>query len=323
MLACAQIAAALAAAAPGSTVATGPVTCDVSLNLRGRDYRGVTLDAAGATFLEGGTFRTLQGLSIKGGTWGRADADTAAHEVIRADTVTDFSIANAVVVGNGNISGNGISVQTGSQRVTLRDNRLQGHGLAIAVGRSSNVLVARNQIFRSTSDGIDLAGNQNMIVAGNECRDFRRIVPAHPDCIQMWSIAGEPLQSDIWVINNAGTGDMQGILSSDPKDGSGKRLYFHGNYMAVTFSHTLTCTACVSSVAMDNVLASYPGSYFGVGKLKGFEDPSNQVARNVVVDGTHGLPRRIYSSVVPAIASQVGSRFDDRSYAPMRTPPAL
>lgn len=167
--------------------------------------------------------------------------------------------------------------------------------LGIGVRESSDLLVTRNQIFRSTSDGINIVGNQNVVVAGNECRDFRKIAPAHPDCIQMWSIAGQPLQSDIWVINNGGIGDMQGILSSDPKTGSGRRLFFHGNYMAVTYSHIITCAVCVSIVAMDNVLSSYPGAYYGNlgGKLEGFEDPSNTVARNVIADGTKTLPPRI------------------------------
>ncbi|MEI6486265.1 MAG: right-handed parallel beta-helix repeat-containing protein [Sphingomonadales bacterium] len=321
---CALIAAALAAAAPGTTVSTGRILCDQRLVLQNRDYGGVTLDATGATFREGGMFQDISGLTIKGGLWGRNDADTQAAHIIRTDRVTDFSIAGATIIGNGNLSGAGIQIQTHSRRVTLRDNNFSGHALAIGVGRSEDVLVVRNTIVGSTSDGINSAGNHNAIFAANSCRNFRRTPPAHPDCIQMWSIPGEPLQSDIWVINNAAIGDMQGILSSDPKDGSGRRLFFHGNYLAVTFSHTLTCTRCVDSVAMDNVLASYPGSYFGIGTLKGFEDPSNRVARNVMADGTRTLPRRIFSSVVPPIASRVGSRFDLRSYGARRPdPPAV
>lgn len=323
MLDCALIATTLALAAPGSTVSTGPVTCEEPLVLLNRDYRGVTLNAAGATFTEGAAIRNVQGLRITGGTWGRTDADTEGLHVMRADAVTDFSIANATVLGNGNLLGGGIMIRSNSVRVTLRDNRLRGHALAIGVQNATHVLVTRNEITGSTSDGINIVGSRIAIVSANLCRDFARIPPSHPDCIQLWSLQGQPLQSDIYVINNAAIGDMQGILSSDPKTGSGRRLFFHGNYLAVTYPHTITCGACVESVATDNVLSSYPGSYHGIGRLKGFEHRSNFTARNVVVDGEKVLPTRIWSYIVPPIARQVGNRFDDRSFGPTLAKSAL
>lgn len=321
MIPCMLIAAALAIAGPGETVTIGAARCDAQLVLKDRDYRGVTLDATGAQFPEGAMIRNVQGLTIKGGTWGRTDTDTAALHVIRAYGVTDFSIHNATVLGNGNLKGGGIKIQSDSSRVTVRDNRLDGHMLAIGVSNSTDVLITRNHITRSTSDGINSVGNQNAIIAANLCREFNRIPPAHADCIQLWSQKDKPLQSDIYVLNNAAIGDMQGILSSDPKTGSGRRLFFHGNYMAVTRSHTITCGACVESVATDNVLASYPGSLWGIGKLKGFEHPSNQTARNVMRDGVKSLPPRIWSDLVPPIANRVGSRFDDRSFSAPRVQP--
>ena len=318
MPACALIPILLAMASPGSTVATGKITCDETLLLKDQDYRGVTLDASLATFIEGALIRNVRGLHIKGGTWGRTDVDTKLLHVIRADTVSDFSISNATVLGNGNLKGGGISIQSNSARVTVRDNRLHGHMLGIGIRASTDLLVVRNEITGSSSDGINIVGNTNGIVAANLCHQFAKVPPAHPDCIQLWSIKDQPLQSDIYVLNNAAIGEMQGILSSDPKTGSGRRLFFHGNYLAVTYSHTITCGACVESVATDNVLASYPGSKFGIGKLKGFEHPSNVTARNVMRDGVKSLPDRIWSEIVPPIAGQVGSRFDTRSFAPGR-----
>jgi hypothetical protein len=323
MINCMLIAAKLALASAGATVATGPIQCDSQLVLKDRDYRGVTLDATGAQFPEGAMLRNVQGLTIKGGTWGRTDVDTAALHVIRAYTVTDFSINNATILGNGNLLGGGIKIQSDSVRVTVRDNRLDGHMLAIGVSNSTDVLITRNVMSGSTSDGINSVGNQNAIISANLCRDFNRIKPAHADCIQLWSIKDKPLQADVYVINNAAIGDMQGILSSDPKTGSGRRLFFHGNYMAVTRSHTITCGACVESVATDNVLASFPPSMFGIGSLKGFAHPSNITARNVRLDGEKSLPPRIWSNLVPPIANRVGSRFDDRSFAGPRVQPTM
>ncbi|WP_156257039.1 right-handed parallel beta-helix repeat-containing protein [Sandarakinorhabdus oryzae] len=315
MIPCPLIAVALATAAPGSTVATGAITCPDRISISDRDYGGVTLDASGATFLEGAGIRDVKGLTIKGGTWGRTDRGTIVPHTIRADNVEDFSLANATVVGNGDEKGNGVSIRA-FKRATVRDSYFSGHQQAIAFYGGEDLLATRNVIEKATSDGINLADNQRGIVSANSCAWYERSGRQHPDCIQLWSGKGKPLQADIWVINNKATGVMQGILSSDPKTGSGRRLHFHGNYMAVTFSHTITCGACVESVATDNVLASYPGTLYGIGKLKGFEDPSNVTARNEMRDGTKKLPPRVWWRGVPDVDGQVGSRFDNRSFAP-------
>lgn len=315
MIPCPLIAVALATASPGSVVATGPITCPDRLGLHKRDYGGVTLDATGATFLEGASITFIKGLTITGGTWGRTDRSTIITHTIRADNVEDFSIAKATVVGNGDETGNGVSIRS-FKRATVRDSYFAGHQQAIAMYYGEDLLVTRNTIEKAISDGINIVDNQRGIVSANNCAWYARTGRMHPDCIQLWSVKDKPLQADIWVINNKATGVMQGILSSDPKTGSGRRLHFHGNYMAVTFSHTITCGACVESVATDNVLASYPGTLFGIGKLKGFEHPSNVTARNVMRDGTKTLPPRIWWKGVPDIAGKVGSRFDDRSFAP-------
>ena len=315
MIPCPLIAVALATATPGSTVATGAVTCPQPLVLTDRDYGGVTLNAAGATFLEGAFINHIKGLTITGGTWGRTDRGTVAAHTIRADNVEDFSVAKVRVLGNGDQFGNGVSIRS-YKRATVRDSYFAGHQQAIALYFGEDLLVTRNVIEAATSDGINLVDNQRGIVSANSCAWYVRTGNAHPDCIQLWSVKNKPLQADIWIINNKAIGVMQGILSSDPKTGSARRLHFHGNYMAVTFSHTITCGACVESVATDNVLASYPGSLFGIGKLKGFEDRSNTVARNVMRDGTVTLPPRIWWRGVPDLDRQVGSRFDDRSSKP-------
>lgn len=315
MIPCPLIAVALATAAPGSVVATGAITCPERLYLSDRDYRGVTLNAAGATFLEGAGIKDIKGLTITGGTWGRADRDTEIKYTILAAQVEDFSVAKVTVVGNGDLNGNGVSIRY-FKRATVRDSYFSGHQQAIAMYFGEDSLVTRNVIEKATSDGINIVDNQRGIVSANTCAWYVRTGKAHPDCIQLWTGKGKPLQADIWVVNNKATGVMQGILSSDPKSGSGRRLHFHGNYMAVTFSHTITCGACVESVATDNVLASYPGTLFGIGSLKGFDHPSNITARNEKRDGTKTLPPRIWWTGTPDVDGQVGSRFDDRSFAP-------
>jgi hypothetical protein len=122
------------------------------------------------------------------------------------------------------------------------------------------------------------------------------------------------------VINNRIVGYMQGILSSDPKTGSGEYLYFHGNLCWVMFSHTITVGAAKNCTVTHNVLASHPGALFGLtpGKIKGLEDPSNTVRDNLMWSGTLNPPPRWWWMGVPDVCAGegVGSRFDDRRYNP-------
>lgn len=315
MLLCNAIAAALATASPGAVVATGPITCPAIVRVVNRSYGGVTLDATGATFAEGMALANVSGLTIRGGTFGTAERDTAARYAVTITGAADVSVAGASFIAGPSGDRGGLQFRN-SIRVTARDNTFTGHRTGLSLYELTDFLAARNRFTAATSDGINSVGNQRGIIAANSCFWTVRVGLAHPDCIQLWSLPDKPLQSDVWVVNNSAVGMMQGILSSDPKLGSGRRLFFHGNYVAVTFSHTVTCGACVESVATDNVLASYPGSLFGIGRLKGFEHASNVTARNVMRDGTVQLPARVWWLGTVPIAGTVGSAFDDRSHAP-------
>lgn len=316
MIACTAIAAALLAASPGATVVTGPVTCPARIVINKATLPGVTLDATGATFLDGVTVSASSGLRLHGGTYGTPAKDTSVTYAIQASGVTDFSVSNATFLAGPGGNRGGVQIRNG-QRVTVRDSRFVGHRTGLMGYEVTDALFVRNVFREATSDGINMVGSHRFIIADNDCFWERRIGNAHPDGIQLWSLAGKPVQSDGWILNNRIVGMMQGILSSDPKTepGSGTRLHFHGNYTAVVFSHTITGGLLTDSTATDNVLASYPGSLFGIGKLKGFEaSRGNTVARNVMRDGTVTLPARVWWWGAVPIAP--GSVFDDRSYMP-------
>ena len=313
MIVCTAIAAALLAASPGATVATGPVVCPARLSLAKMALPGVTLDATGAAFPEGVAVTSVAGLHIQGGTYGTRGADTVARYAVAASAVTDFSLSNATVLAGPGGDRGGVQIRA-SSRVTVRDNLFIGHRTGLSLYEVTDFLAARNRFREATSDGINSVGNQRGIISANDCHWTVRVGNAHPDCIQLWSIPLKPLQADIWVVNNRATGMMQGILSSDPKTGSGTRLHFHGNYMAVVFSHTITCGACTDSVATDNVLASYPGSLFGIGKMKG---AFVLAERNVMRDGVAALPARVWWLGVPDLHGRVGSAFDRRAFNPV------
>lgn len=301
---------------PGDTLRlTG--TFETAVRFSQRDFGGVKLDATGATLREGMLMQGVQNLTIVGGTYGRTDADTREWATLGIFNSQNISVSQATVVGNGNLRGAGIRV-TGSDFITVRDNRLSGHLGSILLASSSNSLITRNKMTAASSDGIQVMDSQRVIVSANSCSNFTPVAPAHPDCIQLWSVANRPLQSDIFVLNNSAIGTMQAYLSSDPKTGSGTRLTFAGNYAAVTYTHTVTCGNCTNSAFFDNVLANLPGSKNGAGSLKIGPSPTNTVGYNPLYDlrgRTDGwMPAPLWTSYVPNIAGFVGSKWDTRSF---------
>ena len=306
---------------PGDTLQlTG--TFETPVRIGRRDFGGVTLNATGALLREGLIMQAVHNLNIVGGTFGRTDADTRDWGTLRIDNSSNISVSRTTVIGNGNLRGTGIRV-SGSEFITIRDNKLSGHLGSIMLASSKNSLITRNNMVQASSDGIQVVDSNRVIVASNSCSNFTPGPGAHPDCIQLWSVSGRPLQSDIFILNNSAIGTMQAFLSSDPKTGSGTRLTFGGNYAAVTYTHTVTCGNCTYSSFFDNVLSNLPQAIHGPGSLKiGTKNlgtsPTNIIGTNLRYDlrgRTDGwMPAPTWTRFVPDIAGMVGSRWDDRSF---------
>jgi hypothetical protein len=302
MISCTAIAAALLAAQPGAVVATGETACPARITLPAGDYRGAVLDATGATFQEGAALRGVRGLTIRGGTWGRADRGTRDWYVLRIDASADVALVGATVVGNGDGIGGGVQISS-STRVTVRDSRWTGHGWAVVAQDTAGLLVARNDFSASASDGLQVTRVQQMVAVGNRCHDFRPSAGAHPDCIQVHGSGN----ADVWLINNVAIGAMQAVLISGATG-----LRAHGNWAAITtYWHTLTCGACPGAVVTDNVAAAAPGAGHmpfparigGTGVV---------LARNSLIDARTGpLPARHVAIAAALAAPRVGSRYDD------------
>lgn len=296
---------------PGDTLKLSG-TFESTLRIAKRDFGGVTVDASGATLREGLFLQGVHNLNIIGGTFGRTDVDTRDWGTLRIDNSSHISVSNAMVVGNGNLKGAGIRIAA-SDFVTVRDNDLSGHFGSIILLSSSNSLIARNRITNAASDGINVVDSHRSIVSANTCNWSVRVGSAHPDCIQFWSIAGRPLVSDIFVLNNMAVGTMQAFFG-----GPGTRLTFAGNYAAVNFTHTISCGSCTESVFFDNVLANYYDAVRGPGSLKIGNSPTNTASNNLYYDlrgRTDGwMPEPTWTSFVPDIAGLVGSKWDNRSF---------
>lgn len=309
-----EVGARLAQLQPGDTLRLDGLFSSV-LRLRDRDFGGVTVDASGATLLEGMTLTNVRNISFAGGTWGRSDAATRDWYVIRVDNSRNVALEGLAVVGNGDDRGAGLRIAQ-SHFVTVRDSLFSDHQNGMQVGGGGDMLITGNQFVRSTRDGIQMINTQRMIVSENSCMDFTPSPMAHPDCIQLWSSGGR-LQSDIYLLNNLALGSMQAFASFDPRTLSGTRMVFAGNYAAVNLPHGVSCYGCTDSRFLDNMLITLPEALHKVW-LRTPGGSNNEFAGNQVIDlrGQFGaaLPERGWSSLVPSLAGQVGSQWSDPSH---------
>jgi nitrous oxidase accessory protein NosD len=279
-----------------------------------RDFGNVQVDARDAVLQGGLVLRNVHNLAFSGGTYGRSDAELRAWHAVRVESSSNISLAQGLYLGNSDNRGAGLLVVQ-SNAVTVRDSQFSGHGTGMGVRSSTNVLVTRNAITGSFADGINVVDSQRVIVSSNSCAAFTPGPGSHPDCIQLWSLNGRPLQSDIAILNNSAIGNMQAFVSFDPRTGSGERLIFAGNYAAVTFTHGVSCTRCNDSIFVDNILSNLPESRWGAPGLKLTEGLRNLVDNNRTFDlrGLAGqpdfaLPSHTLSSYTPAWADGVGSQ---------------
>ena len=83
---------------------------------------------------------------------------------------------------------------------------------------------------------------------------------AHPDCIQIVERAGQPMQSDISLLNNEALAITQGFTSFDPSAASGIRISIIGNRVETSMPQGIACYGCFDSIITDNVLITLPGS---------------------------------------------------------------
>ena len=305
----------LAALRPGDTLRIAG-TFAAPVVIRNRDFGNVRVDAGGAVFQDGLVLVNVHNMAFTGGTYGRADRDLAAWHTVRVEFSSNISMAQGLYLGNGDQRGSGLKVAKSNQ-ITVRDSQFSGHGTALGVASSTNVLVTRNAITGSTGDGINVADSQRVIVSSNTCSAFVPGPGAHPDCIQLWSLVGRPLQSDIAVINNSAIGPIQAFVSFDPRSGSGTRLIFAGNFAAVDSVHGVSCHRCTDSIFDGNILSNVPGARWGAPSVRLTEGSGNLVTNNQMFDVRllsqqpgFVMPTPIWSSLVPSYAALVGSRID-------------
>jgi hypothetical protein len=314
----ANIRTALAAVQPGDTLRMEGVF-NTTILIRNRDFGGVHVDASAATIQAGIRLSRVHNISFTGGTWLPAGT-SGTGDAIRVEDSSHVSFSDGFVTGIGRRLGSGARILR-SSFVTVRDSLYDGLRNGVILHSSTDSLVTYVRHENGGEDGMKILDSQRIIASHNSCTGFSPLPGYHPDCIQLWSIANRPLQSDIFILNNLAIGPQQGFVSFDPQTLSGTRLTFAGNYVATSSGHTITCLGCTDSRFEDNVVVTLsdarwlaPLRVTGPGTGNVF-DTNSYVDLRGQVGAT--LPQRVLSSLIPSFGGLVGSNWADRDFAQM------
>ncbi|MGI4878946.1 MAG: PEPxxWA-CTERM sorting domain-containing protein [Janthinobacterium lividum] len=257
--------------------------------------RGLTLDATNAVFTDTLTIKHVDGLKILGGTYGATDGGpTAAGRAVVINGGSNIGFYSPVVVGNAGGQGISFSDTVGA---TVKTGSFTGLYSGVSMTRVTGGYLSGNTVTGALSDGFDIADSHTVTATRNSCSAGAPVAGAHPDCIQMWSIAGHAVQSDITISNNTATGPTQGFTSFDPDKGGELRLTMVSNRVSTTYPQGIACYACVDSNISYNRVTTLAGAAHMTNiNIIGGSD-------NVVVGNTIGaLPKSTHGAIV-AMAS--------------------
>ena len=183
-----------------------------------------------------------------------------------------------------------------SHDITVQGGAFTGAGTAaISISGSRRINVVGNTINGSLGDGVDIAASQYVLVQANAC--LGNIEGAfHPDCVQMWSIIGQPQVSHITITGNRARGNTQGFDLFDHGTGGGSFIDIDHNVVCTTFVWAGQVNAATNSTMVNNVAYTLPGAVVGWAPptwllTGGPTDTANLVESqgNVFNDNTNGV----------------------------------
>lgn len=309
---------ALAQLRPGDTLRLEGAFTSL-LRLSNRDFGGVVVDGRAAQLHQGMQVRNVHNITFNDLSIGQAGVQTLSRFSVNMQDSSHVSFARGNWFGLPTAQGAGLRILN-SQFITVRDSHFDGLHDNIHFLSSTDGLLTRNTFNRSGSDGIKIVNSRRVIASANSCLNGSPAPGAHADCIQFWSTSGLPPQSDIYLLNNYLLGHSQGFVSfasAVPQE----RITFAGNYVATTYPQGMYCW-CNNSRFEDNVVVALPDAQHR-SNFRVIGDQNMITTNNLVYDlrGVSGpledlLPERLWSNLVPSIAWNAGSAFDERSWQP-------
>ena len=281
----------------------------------------VTIDARGATFPQGIIIRDSSNVTVLGGTFGNSTAALNSGRAMWLNRTNNVTITGSTFIGaGGSGAGQGIIVDA-SRNLAIRSSNFSGFKSGFSLYGARNAILDRNNFTQNTSDGINIVNSASVRATNNQCSNFTLLDGAHPDCIQLWSLAGLPMQTNIWLIGNSAIGNMQGFTSFDPSTASGQFLRFENNYVENSFPQGIACYGCFDSVFLGNTLIAMPGAKHKT-SLNVIGGARNVIGSNTLIDNRLGTASTTTLSALSASSlsdlgaelADTGSVWDPRSF---------
>jgi hypothetical protein len=246
-----------AAARGGDTIVLKGIFDQTVLANR-RFTTALRIDASGASFNGTLIIRNMQGVVVSGGKFGGGGAWQNGG-TIRVEQSDGIRFLSPQLTADGSGLARGLTIRE-SSNFTVSNGSFSGFRIALGSSSSRNGVFINNRITGATSDGMNIVDSHFISARGNSCSGGVPSTGAHPDCIQLWSLAGNPVQSDIKLLYNSASGYTQGFTSFDPDRGGGLRIQMIGNRVNTSLPQGIACYGCVDSIITNNVLTTLPGA---------------------------------------------------------------
>ena len=247
-----------------------------TLALKNRLFsRTVILDATNATFSDSLSINGVSNLTILNGTFGSWTQSMRTSAAIGVYDSSGVVITKSKFIGNGT----GVAIRMGGvTKSAISAALVNGFKAGIGLTSVTDTRISSSRFVNMTSDGINIADSHRIEATTNSCYGSKPSLGAHPDCIQLWSIAGRPMISDITLSNNTVTGATQGLALFD---GGGIRIKIIDNIINTSYPQGIACYDCYDSTITGNVLTTLPGSRWRT-SINIVGGANNTVANNVV-----------------------------------------
>lgn len=263
MLTCSSASGAKTIAATQSTLATAlrsatggdriVLNGDFGFNkIYGASYSSlVTLDASAARLSDTVVFYNANNLLISGGTFGSSKASTRWGRDAVFYNSANVGFDQAQFVGNG---GGAAVAFIGVSNAYVLNSTFSNFGLGLGLSKVNGATLTNNAVYGQTKDGFDIAGSRNVTASHNACYGANPAPGAHPDCIQIWGMAGQTT-SNIALTDNLAYESSQGFTKF-ASGGSASHISMLRNVVESTMPQGIACYDCYNSEFRDNELVT-------------------------------------------------------------------
>ncbi len=212
----------------------------------------VFIDATAAVFHRTWTIRNVDNLSVTGGKFLFQPEDPSYLKAIQVFSGNNISFDRGTYKDRGKL---GAISFTDTLGVNISNSTFTNMKNSIVLSRVTGGTIYNNKTVGTTVDAIDIAASHDIVVNHNSCINAIPTLNAHPDCIQIFSVAGLPISSNIEISDNLAFGDTQGFTKF-AFGGPATNISIVRNLVETTFPQGIACYDCHDSTISDNLLVT-------------------------------------------------------------------